>query len=48
MNTFLSLLAQMIAVAMISLVVLFIIVNIMVGCESWQNENCITPMQMVE
>ena len=35
------------AALIVSLLLLFVMLNLMIGCESWDQPNCVTPKQFL-
>lgn len=43
-----SMLFSFLGAILMGLLVVFILVNILVGCESWNDPACVTPSEMLE
>lgn len=35
------------AAMIVSLLLLFVMLNLMIGCESWEDVNCVSPKQFI-
>ena len=43
-----SMFFQFVLALVAGLVFVFVLLNILVGCESWDNPRCVTPSEMIE
>jgi len=44
---FLRILGTLICVFFMAIMILFVGVNVMVGCESWEDPGCVSPMDLI-
>jgi hypothetical protein len=43
-----SILVQLLAGLVVGFLLIFVLMNILVGCESWTQDRCITPYELIE